>query len=111
MLLKSVQDGGIVSWGNSKQTSNSFATGSFTQDDKSTLRIFNYDSGYKDTTPALVGWSEAPSVFNSLSWDNFGVQDQYPMGVVAGGMQDGSCIFWDVAQLQEQSQTAEYAAS
>ena len=91
MLLKSVQNGGVISWGSSKQNSCSFATGS--SEETPMLRVYNYDTG---SNPTVLGWSEAASPFTSLSWDNFGINGPYPMGVVAGGMTDGSCVFWDV---------------
>jgi protein transport protein SEC31 len=36
------------------------------------------------------------------------MENHYSMGVVAGGLADGSCVFWDVASMIEASSTGQY---
>lgn len=69
--------------------------------------MFNYDTGYKDTQPTVLGWSEAAAPFKGISWGNFGVDSSYPLGVIAGGLNDGSVVLWDVQSMIDSSGNSE----
>ena len=57
----------------------------------------------KDLNLNTVGWSDCQGQFTSLAWDNFGVESNHPMGIVVGGTNEGSVVFWDVQQVIDQS--------
>jgi hypothetical protein len=39
--------------------------------------------------------------FSSIAWDNFGNEGRFPLGLLAGGMTDGSVVFWDANDVME----------
>lgn len=42
-----------------------------------------------------MGRTSVESSFSSLAWDNFGEDNQYPNGIIVGGLSDGSIAIYD----------------
>ena len=42
-----------------------------------------------------MGKSKCESAFSCLAWDVFDEENQYPYGIIVGGLQDGSLTIWD----------------
>ena len=43
----------------------------------------------------LYAETTAESRFTSIAWNNFGEDDEFPMGLIAAGMDDGTLSLWD----------------
>lgn len=88
-------------------TEDSFASSSTSQSSHSVIDIFSpfspsapNNSRHVDTpSPALnpIGHIRAPAKFNSLKWADYGVASgERPLGVIAGGLENGDVVIWDV---------------
>ena len=61
----------------------------------SELELYNLNITNDDDKPKLLGSIKTASRFASIGWCSSSNVQQYPMGFVAGGMEDGVVHIWD----------------
>ena len=65
------------------------------------LELFSLDLASPDLTMPLVGRVESPQRFHKLAWSHHGVTEEFPLGVVIGGSDNGGISLWSVSKLAE----------
>ena len=65
------------------------------------LELFSLDLASSELAMPLVGSVESPQRFHKLIWSHYGASDDYPMGVVIGGSDNGGISLWNVAKVAE----------
>eukprot|EP01041_Mallomonas_annulata_P003398 gene3398-6750_t len=112
-LLKQITDkGAVLSWSPIANHSNMVALGtkdssglSF-DDYGGELEIHRLDfADNEKSSSEILGRAKTTSRFASIAWSQMATRaDDYPYGLIAGGMVDGSIHIWDSAKLVEQNE-------
>jgi protein transport protein SEC31 len=65
------------------------------------LELLKLDFASSDLDMPVLGSAGVPERFNRLSWSNVGAgaTEEFPYGVIAGGLADGSLHFWNPHKL------------
>ena len=64
------------------------------------LEVYQLDVTSSDTEMPLRGSKEVNDPFNRLTWGTLGSDTQeYSLGVIAGGLADGSVHIWNPAKM------------
>ena len=61
--------------------------------------MYSFDITDQNQTPELIAETTVEGYFKSIAWDNFGVDGDYPMGIIAGGMNEGTLSLWDPSAI------------
>ncbi|KAH9300540.1 hypothetical protein KI387_012123 [Taxus chinensis] len=70
------------------------------------LEIFRLDFNSDGKELPVVGECASSEQFNRLSWGNSGIgTEEYPYGVIAGGLSDGSINVWNPAKIMSTGDT------
>lgn len=65
------------------------------------LELLKLDFASTDLDMPVLSSAGVPERFNRLSWSNVGAgsSEEFPYGVIAGGLADGSLHFWNPHKL------------
>jgi hypothetical protein len=65
------------------------------------LELLKVDFASTDLDMPVLSSTGVPERFNRLSWSNVGAgsPEEFPLGVIAGGLADGSLHFWNPQKL------------
>ncbi|KAL4510760.1 hypothetical protein ABPG72_004914 [Tetrahymena utriculariae] len=108
--LKEVQNGGIVSWSDSKKNNFLFAVAQ-TQvsqelhgSEQFLLQIMTFDAAEKGLEPNRLGVTLMQVPASSITWSTFGEDTgNFPYGLICIGHTDGSFVIYDANQIITQT--------
>ena len=102
MLCKKLNKSAVVAWSCNNKYPALLVSGTIagTIDDSfqtnSQLEIYDINLSSNDTNFKCIGSLVTKDCFHKLAWGNKGTDDgMYPMGIIAGGMSDGSVNLWN----------------
>lgn len=106
MRIKEVKRSATVCWSTASSAPDFLATGTVAGaiDDSfassAQLEIFSTSNRDRGNELRLLGSVDAPERFHRLAWGTKGIEtQQFPYGLIAGGMTDGSVGFWNPAAV------------
>jgi len=109
-LLKQIEDkGAVLEWSPISQFPNLVAlgtkdsAGSGFDDHGGELELHSLDfADANSSNSTLLGKARANSRFSSIAWSQMSVNtEEFPYGLIAGGMADGNIHVWDPSRLAE----------
>lgn len=106
MLLKSFRKNGVVCWSNSKNNGHLLACAGVQPNafGRYDLDLLSLDIVDKSKELPIVGTTSYDRPFRSLAWDCYGEKDnQYPDGLIFGGMEDGTVTLWSAKELSQRN--------
>ncbi|GMH60232.1 hypothetical protein TL16_g03004 [Triparma laevis f. inornata] len=113
MPIRSIDDlGAVLAWG-ALGPSDVIAAGTKDSggvgfdDYGGTLSLYSL---FSNDTPTLLSSVSTPSRFSSLSWSAMNNKPEYPQGLLAGGMLDGTVCIWDPEKISTKHPSPQLAS-
>jgi protein transport protein SEC31 len=63
------------------------------------LELFSLELSKDGAEPKLLGEISASERFNKLCWGVPGLQTSFPLGLIAGGLSNGTISLWDPSKI------------